>query len=521
MAKLLIGSLILTLACSQILPADFAWGTATAAFQVEGAWNVSGRQPSIWDYFQVQPGRIANGDTAQVADDFYNRYAEDIALMKTLGVKAFRLSLSWTRILPTGGVDNINEEGITFYLNLLTAVRNAGLDPYVTLFHWDLPQTYNNFTSISTWLDPDVPNKFNAYADLCFSRFGHLVKKWLTMNEISTFTWIGYGIGTHAPGRCSPEFGSWCQSVGGGGNSSTEPYIAAHNALLAHGLAVRTYRTKYQQKHGGKIGMTINSGYALPYNVSNQDDVKAVNTNVAFGFGWFADPIVFGRYPPEMTSVITGGRLPTFNASATELMKGSYDFLGLNYYSSNYVRYTGIVGSNYGDDSRVAGSPQNASGHVIGPQAESTWLYVYPEGLRSILTWIKRRYSNPQIYIFENGCSCPNESLTPLPQVLNDTFRVDYVYYHVMNILDSIIEDGVNVKGYFLWSLLDNFEWADGYNVRFGITYVDYANNLTRIPKESYYLYQSLINYLGSTHYNKMTMPSSADLIRRAKLIEK
>jgi beta-glucosidase len=340
------------------------------------------------------------------------------------------------------------------------------------------------------------------------------------MNEISTFAWIGYGVGTHAPGRCSPGFGSWCQSVGGGGNSGTEPYIAAHNALLAHGLAVQTYRNKYQKKHGGKIGMTINSGYALPFNTSVQDDVNAVNTAVAFGFGWFADPIVFGKYPDEMTSVITGGRLPTFNASASALMKGSFDFLGLNYYSSNYVKYTGETGSNYGDDSRVQGSPSNASGHVIGPRAESTWLYVYPEGLRSILTWIKKRYSNPHVYIFENGCSCPDETQTPLPQVLNDTFRVDYVYNHVMNVLDSIVDDGVNVKGYFLWSLMDNFEWADGFNVRFGITYVDYNNNLTRYPKQSYYLYQSLINYLGSSHYSRFTMPSAQDLIRRIRLID-
>ena len=331
----------LPLILCQVLPPDFAWGTATASFQVEGAWNVSGRGPSIWDYFQVQPGRIANGDTAQVADDFYNRYPEDIALMQNLGVKAFRLSISWSRILPTGDVSNINEEGISFYLNLLTAIKNAGIDPYVTLFHWDLPQSYNNFTALSTWLDPDVPNKFNAYADLCFSRFGHLVKKWLTMNEIQSFAWIGFGAGIHAPGRCSPEFGSWCQSVGGGGNSSTEPYIAAHNALLAHGLAVQTYRAKYQQKHGGKIGMTINCDYGLPFNTSVQADVNAVNTAVAFQYAWFADPLAFGRYPGEMTSVITDNRLPTFNSSAAALLKGSYDFLGLNYYTSRYTQYTG------------------------------------------------------------------------------------------------------------------------------------------------------------------------------------
>ena len=519
MAKILAYLLVLPLVLSQVLPSDFHWGTATAAFQVEGAWNISGRSPSIWDYFQQFPGRIANNDTAQVADDFYHRYQTDIPAMAQLGIKAFRISFSWTRLLPTGDPNNVNAEGVSFYLNLINALLAAGIEPYVTLYHWDLPQVYNNLTEFSTWLDPDMPNKFNAYADFCFKTFGNLVKHWLTMNEISTFTWIGYGVGVHAPGRCSPSFGSWCQQIGGGGNSSTEPYITAHNALLAHGLAVKTYRSMYKHQ-GGKIGMTINSGYALPWNTSNSDDVKAVNTNIAFQYGWFADPIVFGQYPKEMTSVITGDRLPKFNSSASALLKGSFDFLGLNYYSSSYVKYTGVVGSNYGDDSRVSSSPVNATGHQIGPMADSTWLYVYPEGLRGLLNWIKKRYSSPKIYIFENGVSCPNESQIPLPQVLNDTFRVNYVYNHVMNILDSVVVDKVDVKGYFLWSLMDNFEWADGYNVRFGITYVDYANNLTRYQKESFYLYQSLIGYLGFSEYNRDLMPSAQELISAVKLVK-
>lgn len=518
MANLILPLLILPFVTSQVLPADFHWGTATAAFQVEGAWNVSGRGPSVWDYFQDFPGRIYDNDTAHVADDFYHRYQTDIPSMKSLGVKAFRISLSWSRLLPTGDVNNVNSEGVLFYLNLINALLEAGIKPYVTLYHWDLPQVYNNFTASSTWLDPDMPNKFNAYAAFCFQTFGHLVKHWITMNEIQTFAWIGYGVGVHAPGRCSPSFGNWCQGIGGGGNSSTEPYIVAHNALLAHGLAVRTYRTAYKHQ-AGKIGMTINSGYAVPWNSSNVNDINAVNTVVAFQFGWFADPLVFGQYPPEMTSVITGGRLPQFNSTTSALLKGSYDFLGLNYYTSLYAQYTGIVGTNYGDDSRVASSPTNATGNLIGPQADSTWLYVYPQGLRSVLKWIKKRYSNPHVFIFENGVSCPGESTIPLPQVLNDTFRVNYVYNHVMTLLDSITEDNVNVKGYFLWSLMDNFEWADGYNVRFGITYVDYNNNLTRYLKESYYLYQSLISYLGSNQYSKATMPSPQDLIRASKLI--
>ena len=480
----------------QVLPRDFAWGTATAAFQVEGAWNVSGRGPSIWDYFTTFPGRIYNNETAEIADDFYDRYPSDIKIIQQLGVKNFRVSISWTRVLPTGDVANPSASGVQFYNDLFNALLSAGIEPFVTLYHWDLPQTFNNFTAQSTWLDPDMPNKFNAYADFCFRTFGGKVRHWLTMNEIQSFAWLGYGVGMHAPGRCSPSWGSWCQPIGGGGNSSTEPYIAAHNALIAHALAVQTYRTKYQRAHGGKIGMTINSGYALPWNSSSIQDINATQISVAFGYGWFADPQVFGRYPNEMSSLITGGRLPQFNASMSALIKGSYDFLGLNYYASNYVQWTGVPGDSFGNDGRFNSSAYNATGHLIGPFAASTWLNVYPPGLRDMLVWIKKRYNDPEVYVFENGVSCPGENEMPESQALNDTFRMNYVYDHIMEMVDAVRRDGVRVKGYFLWSLMDNFEWTDGYSVRFGITYVDYTNNLTRTVKNSGYMYADLIGYL-------------------------
>lgn len=520
MWKKLLFSLFLFTASAQVLPSNFAWGTATAAFQVEGAWNVSGREPCIWDYFQNIPGRIYQNETAEVADDFYNRYQQDIQLMNSLGIRNFRISISWTRILPTGGVDNINQAGVNFYLNLLTALKSAGIEPYVTLYHWDLPQSYNNFQNNGTWLDPDMPNKFNVYADFCFKTFGHLVKKWLTMNEIQTFSWIGYGVGVHAPGRCSPNWGSWCESVGGGGNTSTEPYIVGHNALIAHGLAVQTYRKKYQKSQGGEIGMTISSAYFLPWNSSSANDIQSVNTGIAFQYGWFADPMVFGNYPIEMRQLITNNRLPQFNSSMQALLKGSYDFLGVNYYTSYYAKHTGIPGDNFGNDGRFEQTPYNASGNLIGPFADSSWLNVYAPGFRGLLNWINKRYNGPKIYVFENGVSCPGENTIPEAQALNDTFRVNYIYNHVMNMLDAVVEDKVNVKGYFYWSLLDNFEWTDGYHVRFGITYVDYNNNLTRTLKESAYLYQSLISYLGVYGYDKKYMPSTNQLLSRPRIVD-
>ena len=481
----------------KVLPDNFVWGTATAAFQVEGAWNISGRGPSIWDYFTTFPGRIYNNETAQTADDFYHRYPSDIKILQDLQIKHFRLSISWTRLFPTGDIKNPNPAGVSFYTTLFETLLKAGITPWVTLYHWDLPQSYNNFTGQSTWLDPDVANKFNRFADFCFKTYGTLVKHWLTMNEISTFAWLGYGVGAHAPGRCSQSFGDWCEGIGGGGDSSTEPYITAHNALIAHALAVQTYRTKYQQTQKGKIGMTINSGFSLPANTSNPNDISAVDINIAFQYGWFADPIVFGRYPSEMTNFITNNRLPSFNASMSALLKGSFDFLGLNYYSSSYVSWTGVPGTNYGTDSRTSSSPYNATGHLIGPFAASTWLNVYPEGLRGLLNWIKNRYSNPLVYVFENGVSCPNENEVPESEALHDSFRMNYIYDHVIQMADSYIQDKVNIGGYFYWSLLDNFEWADGYHIRFGITYVDYDNNLKRTLKDSAYLYQDLIQQLG------------------------
>ncbi|CAG9333784.1 unnamed protein product [Blepharisma stoltei] len=509
---------LLGLTFASVLPPDFAWGTAIAAFQVEGAWNISGRGVSIWDYFQDFPGRIYDNETAHIADDFYDRYPEDIKILQQLGIHNLRLSISWTRVLPAGTPENPNSAGIQFYNDLFDALLAAKIEPYVTLYHWDLPQVFNNLTAQSTWLDPDMPNKFNAYADFCFSTFGAKVKHWVTMNEIMSFAWQGYGWGIAAPGRCSPSVGSWCEQVGGGGNTSTEPYIVAHHALLAHGLAVQTYRQKYQALQKGKIGLTINTRFHLPWDSSNPDDYKAAQTAIAFSYGWIGDPVVFGRYPEEMTELITGNRLPEFTPEQSALLKGSFDYLGLNYYTTDYAQWTGEIGDNYWNDGRYNVSPYNKTGHLIGPTAQSSWLNVYPQGIRGILNWIKNRYGDHEIYVMENGVSDPGESQMSEEEALNDTFRIDYIYNHIMNMVDAIVNDGVRVKGYFLWSLIDNFEWADGFNTRFGITYVNYSQNLTRAIKNSGYLYQSLIGYLG-THSFEEAQNASINAITEKPII--
>jgi len=452
---------------------------------------------SIWDTFASTPGRIAKNQTGQVADDFYHLYPGDIALMKSFGIKNYRMSISWPRILPKGTVDQPNPEGVKFYNDLFEALLMAGIEPWVGLYHWDLPQALDDKSDKGGWLNPDLPNIFNAYADFCFQNFGDKVKNWLTFNEINTFSWIGYGSGVHAPGRCSPERGSWCKEVGGGGNSSTEPYIVTHHALIAHALAVNTYRTKYKKTQGGQIGMTMGSSHFLPYDPNSPDDVKAVDISLAFSLGWFADPQVFGHYPEEMRNLVTGNRLPEFNETMSALLKGSYDFLGINHYTSSFVHYTGIVGDAWDNDHRNTASPYDVNGDLIGPFAESSWINVYPPGLRGLLNWASKRYNHPPLYVFENGVSCPNESSLPIEQALNDTFRLDYLKGYIGNLALTLIEDSVDVRGYFLWSLMDNFEWADGLDVRFGVVYIDYNDGLKRLPKRSMQWYSNLINILS------------------------
>ena len=380
-------------------PEDFAWGVSTAAYQVEGAWNVSDKGLSIWDVFSHIPGRIQNNDTGDVADDFYHKYPEDIKMMQAMGIKNFRLSFSWARILPNGTTDRPSADGIAFYNNVLTALLEAGIEPYVTLYHWDLPQALNDKTVTGGWLNPNIPNKFNEYADFCFKTFGDKVKFWLTFNEISCISWLGYGAGVLAPGRCSPNYGDWCQDIGGGGNSSTEPYIVNHRALLSHGLAVQTYKTKYQSIQGGKIGLTINSEFALPYDPFDPLDIKAAETTLLFDYGTFADPIVFGDYPDRVKEYV-GDRLLVFTEEQKELLKGSYDFLGLNHYSSYYVQHTDQQGTDWGSDARNAGADADILGNSLPVLDGCDGATYYPEGIRGLLNWIDKRYNHPTYLYF-------------------------------------------------------------------------------------------------------------------------
>lgn len=418
----------------------------------------------------------SNGD---VAVDQYYRYKEDVGIMRNMNLDAYRFSISWSRILPKGKLKGgINQEGIKYYNNLINELLTNDLQPFVTLFHWDLPQALED--EYSGFLSPLIINDFQDYAELCFKEFGDRVKYWITFNEPYSYSIGGYAIGFFPPGRCSKWLSSNCTD----GDSGKEPYIVSHHQLLAHAAAVDVYKKKYQESQKGVIGITLVSNWFIPFS-DNKFDQNAAERAVDFMFGWFMEPLTTGKYPKSMRSLV-GKRLPNFSKKQARLLKGSFDFLGLNYYTSNYATNAPQLRNgrrSYNTDSH-ANLTTERNGIPIGPRAASNWLYVYPKGIQELLLHIKKVYNNPLIYITENGIDEFNDPTLSLEEALMDTYRIDYYHRHLFYIR-SAIKNGVNIKGYFAWSLLDNFEWSSGYTVRFGINFVDYKNGLTRHQKLS------------------------------------
>ncbi|RZB62813.1 Beta-glucosidase 12, partial [Glycine soja] len=362
----------------------------------------------------------------------------------------------------------INQEGVKYYNNLINELLANGLQPFVTLFHWDLPQTLED--EYGGFLSPRIINDFQDYTELCFKEFGDRVKHWITINEPWSYSIFGYATGMMPPSRCSKWLNPNCMD----GDSGKEPYLVSHHLLLAHAAVVKMYKKKYQ----------IVSNWFEAYS-NNKLDKYAAQRAIDFMFGWFMEPLTSGNYPQSMRSLL-GRRLPKFTKQQVKLINGSFDFLGLNYYTSNYVVNAPKLSNgkpNYATDSNANLTTQR-NGTPIGPMAASNWLYVYPKGIRELLLYTKEKYNNPLIYITENGIDEFNDPTLSLEEALLDSFRIDYHYRHLFY-LHSAIRDGVNVKGYFAWSLLDNFEWNNGYKVRFGINFVDYKNGLKRYQKLS------------------------------------
>ncbi|KAM1752367.1 hypothetical protein ACFX11_010360 [Malus domestica] len=466
----------------------FIFGTGSASYQYEGAVKEDGRGPSIWDTFtHKHPEKIDDGSNGDVAIDQYHRYKEDVGIMKDMNLDAYRLSVSWSRLLPNGTLSGgVNRKGIDYYNNLINELLRNGLKPFVTLFHWDVPQALED--EYGGFLSPRIVDHFKDYAELCYKEFGDRVKHWFTVNEPYTFSSMGYAVGTLAPGRCS----SWQNLNCTGGDSAIEPYLVTHHILLAHGAAVELYKNRYQASQKGLIGITLVSYWFEPASESKQDKDAALRS-LDFMFGWFLDPLTSGDYPHSMRSIV-GKRLPKFTKEQSKLLNGSFDFLGINYYTARYATSTP---KNNSLQASFVTDPQadlttELNGVLIGPQTALDWLYVYPKGIHDLVLYTKEKYNDPLIYITENGVSELNNPELSIEEALLDTGRIDYHYRHLCY-LQAAIKNGAKVKGYFPWTLLDDFEWNSGYTVRFGLNYVDYNDGLKRHPKLSAHWFKNLL----------------------------
>jgi len=416
-------------------PAGFLWGAATSAYQIEGSPLADGAGPSIWQRFAHTPGMMSNGDTGDIACDHYRRWKSDIALMKELGLQAYRFSVSWSRVLPEGR-GRINAAGLDFYDRLVDALLENGIEPLVTLFHWDLPAALDDRGG---WLNPDIAHWFADYADVMYKKLDGRVSKWATLNEPWVVTDGGYLHGALAPGH----------------RNRFEAPIASHHLLRAHGAAVQAYRAT--GKHQIGIVVNLEPKYAAS---QSQEDVAAVERADAYMNRQYLDPVFFGSYPEELREIFAEA-WPEWPAADFQLIKQPIDYIGVNYYTRNVTRHHA---SNY--PLKVASVKQHAT------YTETGW-EVFPQGLTDTLLWVKQRYGNPPVYITENGAAFYDPPMAEDGQ-LDDPLRVSYQHKH-LRAVDAAIAQGCDVRGYMAWSLLDNLEWSHGFSKRFGIVHVDFA----------------------------------------------
>jgi beta-glucosidase len=436
-------------------PQGFLWGSATASYQVEGAVNEDGRGPSIWDTFSHTPGKTNNGDTGDVADDHYHRYKEDVALMKALGLKTYRFSVAWPRVFPQGA-GTPNPKGLDFYNHLVDELLANNIQPYCTLFHWDLPQALEDKGG---WQSRDTSEAFGTYAGYVAQHLSDRVNHFMTLNEMRSFVDIGYKDGRHAPGLKLPPAGV---------------NQVRHHAVLAHGLGVQAIRA--HAKPGTKVGLAENATACVPV-IETPEHIAAAKKAMREANAGYLTAIMEGRYTDAYLAR-AGADAPKFTPADMKAIGSPVDFVGLNIYTPSYIR---------ADDSAAgfAFVPTPAS----YPHMMSNWLHVGPEALYWGPKLAAEIWNIKEIYITENGTSS-TDVLTPDGHIY-DSDRVMYLRNYLTQ-LHRAVSEGVPVRGYFLWSLLDNYEWADGYAYRFGIHYVDFATQ-KRTPKLSAHFYREVI----------------------------
>lgn len=450
-------------------PSGFTWGTATASYQIEGAFNEDGRGASIWDTFSRTPGKVVNGDTGDIACDHYHRYLEDIEIMKNLGVDSYRFSIAWPRLFPNG--DSTREErGFDFYNRLIDALIAAGIKPVATLYHWDLPQALEDKGG---WANRQVVKSFEDYALACAEAFGDRIKTWITLNEPWCTSWLGYSNGVHAPGKKNFKLA----------------IAASHHTALAHAAGLRAIKSVQRD---ARVGLTVNMNNIHNESPDNSEVRDFHQLNDSNLNRWWIDAFTRGEYPQELLKIYQGIAPDVFKEKDSDLLKVETDFLGINYYCDGFAR-----AADPDDRPVIEGGfmpfPQtvntSAPAHLNQNLTAMGWV-ITPAGLGNVVRRVKRDWPEiKEIVITENGSAFDDEVKDG--QVL-DARRADYLVRHLLSLSEAIAE-GVPVTGYFAWSLLDNYEWAEGYAKRFGIVYVDFKTQ-ERIPKLSARTYKSIIS---------------------------
>jgi beta-glucosidase len=438
-------------------PPDFIWGAATSAYQIEGAWNEDGKGLSIWDSFSHQPGKIHGNDTGDIATDHYHRWQEDVRIMAELGLRAYRFSISWPRVLPEG-IGKVNSAGLDFYERLVDALLANEIEPVITLYHWDLPQAIQDRGG---WISRETVHYFADYARVVVERLGDRVSWWITHNEPSATVILGHFFGYHAPGI-------------------QDPFAAlrvGYHLLLSHGNAIEAIRSVARRPV--RVGITLNLSPVHPASNSEADHMAAQRMDGLLN-RMFLDPLFFGCYPEDIQAQF-GFLLPEISPEDAKAISTSLDFLGVNYYSRTVVRHD----PGFPLIEAVQIQPEDGEYSQMGE--------IYPIGIHELLLRIWKDYHPSSILITENGVAIPD--VVDSDGRVHDDRRIGYLRDHIAQV-HRAITDGVPVQGYFVWSLLDNFEWAFGYSMRFGLVYVDYGS-LKRIIKDSGYWYAQVIRENG------------------------
>lgn len=445
-------------------PEGFLWGTATAAYQIEGAWDQDGKGESIWDRFASTPGKIADGSDARTACDHYHRFAADFDLMKELGLRNYRFSISWPRIMPDGK-GPVNPKGVAFYDRLVDEMLARGIRPFATLFHWDLPQALQD---AGGWTNRATVDAFARYTEVVTKALGDRVKDWMTHNEPWVVAYVGHLFGDHAPGM----------------RDLTTALAVAHGILLSHGKAVPVIRASCP---GARVGIVHNLEWIEPASQREEDVAAAMRHDGAFN-RWFLDPVFRGKYPGDMTAWFAES-LPEIRKGDMETISVPIDFLGVNYYTRRIMAHDPAGRGTQGRSVLAARQVH----WPFTPRADFEEWEMAPEGLYLLLLRVARDYRPGFMYVTENGTPLPDE---PGPDgTVHDIVRTRYVARHAAAVRQAIT-DGADVRGYFLWSIMDNFEWASGFSKRFGITYVDYETQ-KRTVKDSGRWYSKVVRENG------------------------